>query len=732
MDIEKYTDRARGFLQSGQSLVIREGHQQFTPEHLLKVLLDDPEGLASGLIDRSGGGRPSDALPAVEAALAKLPKVSGSGSVYLAPSLARVFDQAQKVAEKAGDNYVTVERLLLALALEKDSEAGKILARAGATPQNLNEAINALHAPRKSRTTARDEEALSRYTRDLCQQARAGKFDALIGRDEEIRRTIEVLSRRTKNSPVLIGEPGVGKTAIVKGLVQRIIRGDVPQSLEDRRIVALDLGTLIAGAKYRGELEERFKAVLEDLTHSGGFIILFIDEMHNLVGSGTESTVAISSLLKTALDSGDLQCIGIATPEGYKKYIEQDAAFARRLQAIFVSEPTVEETISILRGLKEHYVAHHGVSIMDSALVAAATLSTHYRYASDRFLPAKAIDLIDAAAARLKMQIDTKPEILDSIDREIVRLKIEREAFRSERDPGSKERLEQLEKELVTLEKRSADLAARWTAEKRRVTDAQKLELKTELDRLRVELARAQRKGEYELAGELAYGRIPEIEKKLEAVEGKGAIVGEAVTAYQVAGVISRETGVAVDQIVRGEVGQQASKIEQSRSTSGKVFICYRRDDVAGHAGRVHDRLQAEFGRDLLFMDVDSVPLGIDFVKHLRDAVAKCEVLLAVIGPNWLDARDDRGARRLDDPNDFVRIEIGTALQREIQVVPILLEGTRIPRPDQLPNDLARLAQRQGLEIRHVSFHSDMDKLITALRAQLTGKDPRDAGPFKR
>jgi len=722
MDFEKYTDRARGFVQSAQSLALREGHQQFTPEHLLKVLLDDPEGLASGLIDRAGG-RSREALSAVEAALAKLPKVSGSGAgqVYLAPALAH---QAQKVAEKAGDSYVTVERLLLALALEKNSEAGRILAAAGVTPQSLNAAINALRKGRTvdPRPAENAYDALKKYTRDLTQAARDGKIDPVIGRDEEIRRTIQVLSRRTKNNPVLIGEPGVGKTAIVKGVVLRIISGDVPDNLEDRKIVALDMGALIAGAKYRGEFEERLKAVLQEVTASEGGIILFIDEMHSLIGSGTENAVAASNLLKTGIDNEDLQCIGVATLEGYKRYIEKDAAFARRLQAIFVSEPTVEETISILRGLKHRYEQHYGIWITDSALVAAATLSTRHRYASNRFLPDKAIDLIDEAAARLKIQVDSKPEALDSIDREIVRLKMEQEALRRESDPGSKERLKRLEKELVALEKHSANLTARWKAEKNRVLETHKL--KTELDHLRVELANAQRKGDYQRAGELAYGRIPEIERKLKSIvaaEDGSIMVEEAVTADHVAWVISRETGVAVDQILSGEVDKQASKVGHTESTSGKVFICYRRDDVAGHAGRVHDRLQAEFGRDLLFMDVDSVPLGIDFVKHLREAVAKCEVLLAVIGPNWLDLRDERGARRLDDPNDFVRIEIGTALQRQIHVVPILLEGTRIPRPDQLPNDLAGLAQRQGLEIRHVSFHSDMDKLITALRTQLAG-----------
>src|SRR5882672_4441978 len=502
MDFEKFTDRARGFIQSAQSLALREGQQQFTPEHLLKVLLDDPEGLAAGLIDRSGG-RSREALSAVEAALAKLPKVSGSGAgqVYLAPTLARVFDQAQKVAEKAGDSYVTVERLLLALALEKDSEAGKILARVGVSPQNLNAAIEALRKGRTADTSSAENayEALKKYTRDLTQAARDGKIDPVIGRDEEIRRTIQVLSRRTKNNPVLIGEPGVGKTAIVEGLAQRIVSHDVPESLHDKKLLALDMGALIAGAKYRGEFEERLKAVLQEVTSAEGAIILFIDEMHTLVGAGkADGAMDASNLLKPALARGELHCIGATTLDEYRKHVERDAALARRFQPIFVSEPTVEDTISILRGLKDKYEQHHGVRITDSALVASATLSN--RYITDRFLPDKAIDLMDEAAARLKMQVDSKPEELDSLDREIIRLKIEQEALRKETDAGSKERLRTLEKDLADLEKKSADLTSKWRAEKSKLSDAQKM--KGELEQLRTELANAQRKGEFQKAGE--------------------------------------------------------------------------------------------------------------------------------------------------------------------------------------------------------------------------------------
>jgi ATP-dependent Clp protease ATP-binding subunit ClpB len=556
MNFDKYTDRSRGFIQSAQSLALREGHQQFSPEHLLKVLLDDPEGLAAGLIDRSGGNS-RQALSAVEAVLAKRPKVSGGGAgqVYLDPALARAFDTAEKAGEKAGDSFVTVERLLLALALEKGSEAGKILADAGVTPQNLNAAIESLRKGRSADSASAENayDALKKYARDLTQAARDGKLDPVIGRDEEIRRTIQVLSRRTKNNPVLIGEPGVGKTAIVEGLALRIVNGDVPESLQDKKLLSLDMGALIAGAKYRGEFEERLKAVLQEVTSSAGAYILFIDEMHTIIGAGkADGAMDASNLLKPALARGELHCIGATTLDEYKKHVEKDAALARRFQPIYVDEPSVEDTISILRGLKDKYEAHHGVRITDAALVAAATLS--HRYITDRFLPDKAIDLVDEAAARLKMQVDSKPEELDSIDREIVRLKIEQEALKKEKDPGSRSRLGGLETELAALEKQSADLTSRWKSEKEKLSGAQKL--RNELDQLRVELANAQRRGEYQRAGEISYGRIPELEKKLKALEGsegRGAMVEEAVTANHIAQVVSRWTGIPVDRMLEGE-----------------------------------------------------------------------------------------------------------------------------------------------------------------------------------
>ncbi|ESR24070.1 ATP-dependent chaperone ClpB [Lutibaculum baratangense] len=559
MNFESYTERARGFVQSAQSLALREGHQQFAPEHLLKVLLDDGEGLAAGLIQKAGG-RPQDALQATELALQKMPKVEGgSGQLYLSPQLARVFSTAEEAGKKAGDSFVTVERLLLALSMEKGAPTAKILSDAGATPGGLNKAIEELRKGRTADSASAEEsyDALNKYARDLTEAAREGKLDPVIGRDEEIRRTIQVLSRRTKNNPVLIGEPGVGKTAIVEGLALRIINGDVPESLKEKRLLALDMGALIAGAKYRGEFEERLKAVLSEVTSANGEIILFIDEMHTLVGAGkADGAMDASNLLKPALARGELHCVGATTLDEYRKHVEKDAALARRFQPVFVSEPTVEDTVSILRGLKERYEQHHKVRIADNALVAAATLSN--RYITDRFLPDKAIDLVDEAASRLRMQVDSKPEELDELDRRVIQLKIEREALLKETDQASKDRLSRLERELADLEEKSSALTQRWMREKEKLGSA--ADIKKKLDEARNELAQAQRSGQYQRAGELAYGIIPELQKTLEELEAAGdtaasgeLMVEEAVTANHVAQVVSRWTGVPVDRMLEGE-----------------------------------------------------------------------------------------------------------------------------------------------------------------------------------
>ncbi len=556
MNLEKFTDRAKGFLQSAQTVAIRMSHQRIGPEHLLKALLEDEQGMASGLI-KAAGGDAATALRETDAALAKVPAVSGGGAQQtpgLDNDAVRVLDAAEQVAQKAGDSYVTLERLLLALALAKTSAAGKALAAAAVTAEGLNAAINALRGGRTADTAGAEDryDALKKFARDLTEVARAGKLDPVIGRDEEIRRTIQILARRTKNNPVLIGEPGVGKTAIAEGLALRIANGDVPDSLKHRKLLSLDMGALIAGAKYRGEFEERLKGVLDEVKQAEGDIILFIDEMHTLIGAGKgEGAMDAANLIKPALSRGELHCIGATTLDEYQKHVEKDPALQRRFQPIFVGEPTVEDTISILRGLKEKYELHHGVRITDSALVSAATLS--HRYIADRFLPDKAIDLMDEAASRLRMEVESKPEEIETLDRRIIQLKIEREALGKESDAASKDRLANLEGELANLEQQSLELTQRWQAEKDKISAEAKI--KELLDGARIELEQAQRSGDLAKAGELQYGTIPGLEKQLEVAEAAAgnAMLREEVTAQDIASVVSRWTGIPVDKMLEGE-----------------------------------------------------------------------------------------------------------------------------------------------------------------------------------
>ncbi len=553
MNLEKFTERARGFLQAAQTIAMRESHQRLGAEHLLKALLDDEQGMAANLIRRAGGA-PERVAQANDLALGKLPKVSGdAGQIYTEQALMRVLDEASTIAQKAGDSFVPVERILMALAMVK-SPAKDALDAGAVTAQALNAAINDIRKGRTADSASAEDsyEALKKYARDLTEAAREGKIDPIIGRDEEIRRAMQVLSRRTKNNPVLIGEPGVGKTAIAEGLALRIVNGDVPESLQDKKLLALDMGALIAGAKYRGEFEERLKGVLNEVTAAAGEIILFIDEMHTLIGAGkSEGAMDAANLIKPALARGELHCVGATTLDEYRKHVEKDAALARRFQPVFVSEPTVEDTISILRGIKEKYELHHGVRVADSALVAAATLS--HRYITDRFLPDKAIDLMDEAASRLRMQIDSKPEELDALDREILQKQIEAEALRKEDDAASRDRLEKLEGELADLQQRSAEMTAQWQAERDRLEAAR--DLKEQLDRARAELDQAKRQGDFGRAGELQYGRIPELERKLAEAEAREAekMVGDAVRPEQIAEVVERWTGIPTTRMLEGE-----------------------------------------------------------------------------------------------------------------------------------------------------------------------------------
>src|SRR3954449_4856769 len=553
MDFEKYTERSRGFVQAAQGLALRRGHQRLTPEHLLMTLLEDKEGLAANLI-RSAGGDPARALSAGEAELNKQPKVEGSGAgqIYLAPELARLFQTAEDLATKAGDSFVTAERLLLALAMAEGTPSARILKDAGVTAQSLNQAINAIRKGRTADSASAEQgyDALKKYARDLTEAARDGKLDPVIGRDEEIRRTVQVLSRRTKNNPVLIGEPGVGKTAVVEGLAQRLAAGDVPEGLKDRRVLALDLTLILAGAKFRGEFEERLKSVLAEIQAAAGRIIVFIDELHMLVGAGrVDGGIDASNMLKPALARGELRCIGATTPDEYRRYIEKAAALARRFQPVTIDEPSAEDAVSILRGLKSRYELHHGVRIADAAIVGAVQLGA--RYIGDRRLPDKAIDLIDEAASRVRIAIDSKPEALDGLSRRVMQLKIEREALRAEPDRASQERLAKLETELAEVEKEAASMEEAWRASQSRRTEGR--QLKEELDQARTDLERAQREGDWSRAGELTYSTLPDLEKRLAEAEARASTEREEVGVRDVASVVTRWTGIPVEKMLEAE-----------------------------------------------------------------------------------------------------------------------------------------------------------------------------------
>ena len=736
MNFEKFTASVQSAIQEAQAIATRNDHQQLTPQHLLKALLDTTaEGgsLTVRLIEACGGDL-ATVKAGIDRALSEIPKVTGSGSqFYLAPESAKLLAQATELANKAKDAFVTAERLLQAMALASDSKVGKLLRDAGVTPQKLEAVIADIRKGRTADSAGAEGtyEALEKYARDITKAAKEGKLDPVIGRDEEIRRSMQIISRRTKNNPVLIGEPGVGKTAIVEGLAQRMIAGDVPENLRNKRLLSLDLGALIAGAKFRGEFEERLKSVLSEITAAGGEIILFIDELHTLVGAGAaEGAMDASNLLKPALARGELHCIGATTLDEYRKHIEKDAALARRFQSVYISEPTVEDTISILRGLKEKYEVHHGVQISDSALVAAATLSN--RYISDRFLPDKAIDLVDEAASRLRMAVDSKPEALDELDRKIIQLKIEREALKKEKDSASKERLEKLETELTKLEGESRELTDKWQAEKHKLSSAQKL--KEQLENARKELEIAQREGNLARAGELAYGIIPELEKKLttteSAPEATGGMVNESVTEHDIASVVARWTGIDVDKMLAGEQSKLLHMEENLRSRVVGQEEALRA--VSNALRRAKAGLQEETRPMGSFLFLGPTGVGkTELTKALAEFIFNDEHALQRIDMSEYMEKH-AVARLIGAPPGYVGYEEGGSLTEAVRRRPyqvILFDEVEKAHPDvfnillQVLDD-GRLTDGQG---RTVDFSNTIIILTSNLGAEFLANLPEGA-----